>query len=73
VGECAKEVFAARENFPASTFADLYDPVTMPPALTTAHETPDRAVDRCYRKAPFPTTAKASNTSSPSTNNSPLL
>jgi hypothetical protein len=38
VEECAKEVLVAREKFPASTLADLYDPVTMPPALAKAHE-----------------------------------
>jgi hypothetical protein len=53
VEQCAKEVLAAREKFPASTLADLYDPVTMPPALAKAHEALDRAVDRCYRKDPF--------------------
>jgi hypothetical protein len=54
VEECAREVLVAREKFPASTLADLYDPVTMPPALAKAHESLDRAVDRCYRKDPFP-------------------
>jgi hypothetical protein len=54
VEECAKEVLVAREKFPASTLADLYDPVTMPPALAKAHESLDSAVDRCYRKDPFP-------------------
>lgn len=38
VEECAKEVLVAREKFHASTLADLYDPVTMPPALAKAHE-----------------------------------
>jgi len=36
------------------TLADLYDPVAMPPALARAHAELDRAVDRCYRKEPFP-------------------
>lgn len=36
------------------TLADLYDPVTMPPGLVKAHADLDRAVDRCYRKEPFP-------------------
>lgn len=36
------------------TLADLYDPVAMPPALSKAHTELDRAVDRCYRKEPFP-------------------
>jgi hypothetical protein len=53
VEECAKEVLAAREKFPSSTLADLYDPVAMPPALAKAHEVLDHAVERCYRKEPF--------------------
>jgi hypothetical protein len=53
VEEAAQAVLSAREQFPASTLADLYDPVTMPPALAKAHEQLDRAVDRCYRKDPF--------------------
>jgi hypothetical protein len=53
VEECAREVLAAREQFPGSTLADLYDPVSMPPRLAKAHEALDRAVDRCYRKDPF--------------------
>ena len=36
------------------TLADLYDPVAMPPSLAQAHTELDRAVDRCYRKDPFP-------------------
>lgn len=42
------------EPCPQCTLADLYDPVTMPPALVKAHADLDRAVDRCYRKEPFP-------------------
>jgi hypothetical protein len=53
VEESAREILAAREQFPGSTLADLYDPVSMPPRLAKAHETLDRAVDRCYRKDPF--------------------
>ncbi len=39
-----------------ATLADLYDPLTMPPALAKAHATLDRAVDKCYRPRgqPFP-------------------
>ena len=55
VEKCAMEVLAAREQFPSSTLADLYDPVSMPPRLAKAHEALDRAVDRCYRKEPFNT------------------
>lgn len=47
-------VLAASAQYLANTLADLYDPVTMPPALAKAHEALDRAVDRCYRKDPFP-------------------
>ncbi|GAB1233612.1 class I SAM-dependent DNA methyltransferase [Ferrigenium sp. UT5] len=37
----------------SASLADLYDPLTMPPALVKAHQALDRAVDACYRKAPF--------------------
>ena len=53
VEESAQAVLDAREQFPGSTLADLYDPVSMPPKLAKAHEQLDRAVDRCYRKEPF--------------------
>ena len=53
--ECAQAVLSARDQFPGSTLADLYDPLTMPPVLAKAHADLDRAVDRCYRKEPFPT------------------
>jgi hypothetical protein len=42
-----------RKKSSASTLADLYDPVAMPPALAKAHANLDKAVDRCYRKEPF--------------------
>jgi len=46
-------VLDARALFPTSTLADLYDPVSMPPALTKAHHDLDRAVDRLYRAEAF--------------------
>jgi hypothetical protein len=49
VEESAQAVLAAREQFPGSTLADLYDPISMPPVLAKAHADLDRAVDRCYR------------------------
>jgi hypothetical protein len=49
----AQAVLDARAQFPQSTLADLYDPLTMPPALVKAHQALDRAVDACYRKAAF--------------------
>lgn len=36
-----------------STLADLYDPLSMPPALVKAHAELDRAVELCYRPQPF--------------------
>ena len=55
VEAAAQRVLDARAAFPASTLADLYDPLAMPPALTAAHAALDKAVDRCYRPDPFPT------------------
>ncbi len=49
----AQAVLDARALFPEATLADLYDPNTMPPALTKAHAELDRAVEKCYRKEPF--------------------
>jgi hypothetical protein len=49
----AQAVLDARAHFPRSTLADLYDPLTMPPALLKAHQALDRAVDAAYRKQPF--------------------
>jgi len=44
----AQGVLDARAQFPGSTLADLYDPLTMPPALVKAHQQLDRAVDAAY-------------------------
>lgn len=44
----AQAVLDARASFPASTLADLYDPLTMPPALLKAHQQLDKAVDAAY-------------------------
>lgn len=53
VESAAQTVLDARAQFPQSSLADLYDPLTMPPALVKAHQALDRAVDACYRKAAF--------------------
>ena len=53
VEKAAQAVLDARKNFPDSTLADLYDPLSMPPALVKAHAELDRAVDLCYRPQPF--------------------
>jgi hypothetical protein len=52
--ESASAVLDAWAQYPASTLADLYDPLTMPAPLLKAHQQLDRAVDRCYRPEPFP-------------------
>ena len=43
-----------RKRSAATSLADLYDRVAMPPALAKAHADLDRAVDRCYRKEAYP-------------------
>ena len=53
VEEAAQAVLDTRAQFKGQTLADLYDPNTMPAELVKAHEKLDRAVDKCYRKAPF--------------------
>ncbi|ODS91480.1 MAG: methylase [Comamonas sp. SCN 65-56] len=44
----AQAVLDARAQFPASSLADLYDPLTMPPVLLKAHHKLDAAVDAAY-------------------------
>ncbi|MGR3177379.1 MAG: class I SAM-dependent DNA methyltransferase [Candidatus Anammoxibacter sp.] len=53
VEENAQTVLDVRAEFPDSSLADLYDPLTMPPKLTKAHHELDKAVDLCYRPQPF--------------------
>ena len=57
VEEKARAVLVAREpHLPPrglGTLADLYDPLSMPPALAKAHAELDRAVEKCYRLEPF--------------------
>lgn len=49
----AQKVLDARTQFPDSSLADLYDPLTMPPVLVKAHQALDKAVDVCYRPQAF--------------------
>ncbi len=49
----AQAVLDARAKFPTSSLADLYDPLTMPEALTKAHHKLDAAVDAAYAKRKF--------------------
>jgi hypothetical protein len=49
----AQAILDARAEFPDSSLADLYNPLTMPPKLLKAHEVLDKAVDKLYRKEGF--------------------
>ena len=44
----AQAVLDARSACPGQSFADLYDPLTMPPDLVKAHQKLDALVDRAY-------------------------
>ncbi|MFH1629338.1 MAG: type IIL restriction-modification enzyme MmeI [Pseudomonadota bacterium] len=48
VADKAQAVLDARAQYPDSTLADLYDPLSMPAELTKAHRELDKAVDACY-------------------------
>ncbi len=48
ISTAAQSILDARTQFPDSTLADLYDPLSMPPALVKAHKTLDRVVDAAY-------------------------
>jgi hypothetical protein len=51
IESAAATVLDARAQFPGSSLADLYDPLTMPPALVKAHQKLDAAVDKAYEQA----------------------
>ena len=53
ISKLGQGILDARLNYPQSTLADLYDPLTMPADLRKAHEANDKAVDQLYRKEPF--------------------
>lgn len=57
IEDAAQAVLDARAQFPDSSLADLYDPLTMPPVLLKAHQTLDKAVDAAYGKRSFATEA----------------
>lgn len=54
----AQKVLDARLEFPKSSLAALYDPLTMPPILVKAHNELDKAVDLAYRPQTFISEAK---------------
>uniref|UniRef100_UPI002FDDEDF8 DNA methyltransferase n=1 Tax=Limnohabitans sp. TaxID=1907725 RepID=UPI002FDDEDF8 len=49
IEQAAQCVLDARAQFASSSLADLYDPLTMPPALLKAHQKLDTAVDAAYQ------------------------
>jgi type I restriction-modification system DNA methylase subunit len=53
VEEKAQKVLDVRTEFPESSLADLYHPLTMPSKLVKAHQELDKAVDLCYRPQVF--------------------
>lgn len=54
----AQKVLDVRAEYPESSLATLYDPLTMPQPLVKAHHDLDKAVDLAYRSQPFTTDAK---------------
>ena len=58
IEEKAQHVLDVRVSFPTSSLADLYNPLTMPPALVKAHNELDKAVDAAYSKQTFTSEAK---------------
>jgi hypothetical protein len=53
VADKAQTVLDTRAQYPDSTLADLYDPLSMPAELTKAHRELDKAVDACYGEKSF--------------------
>lgn len=47
------DILEARANHAGKTLAWMYDPDTMPGDLKQAHQALDKAVEQCYRLAPF--------------------
>ncbi len=48
IEQTAQAILDARALYPDSSLADLYDELTMPPELRTAHQKNDRAVMTAY-------------------------
>jgi type I restriction-modification system DNA methylase subunit len=49
IEQAAQSVLDARAQFADASLADLYDPLTMPPALLKAHQKLDTAIDTAYQ------------------------
>ena len=52
IEQTAQAILEARDLYPDSSLADLYDEVTMPPELRKAHQENDRAVMAAYGFSP---------------------
>ncbi|MDO4208017.1 MAG: methylase, partial [Lachnospiraceae bacterium] len=48
IEQTAQGILDARAKYPDSSLADLYDELTMPPELRTAHQQNDKAVMAAY-------------------------
>jgi hypothetical protein len=48
IEKAAKNVLDTRANYPLSSLADLYDPITMPDDLAEAHQKLDKSIDDAY-------------------------
>ena len=48
IEKTAQAILDARSLYPDASLADLYDELTMPPELRTAHQNNDRAVMAAY-------------------------
>jgi hypothetical protein len=53
IEDAAQAVLTARAQYPDSSLAVLYDPLTMPPELVKAHRQLDAAVDAAYARRKF--------------------
>ena len=51
--ELADDILLARQGYPTSSLAYLYNPTTMPPNLRKAHTKLDNYVDKLYNKKSF--------------------
>ena len=59
IEQTAQAILDARAKYPDASLADLYDELTMPPELRTAHQQNDRAVMEAYGM-PVKTTTESS-------------
>ncbi len=50
IEQTAQAILDVRAKYPSWSLADLYDELTMPPALRKAHEANDKAVEKAYGK-----------------------